>query len=339
MQATASSTSPTTAPQPAAPVNLRPMRLPDLLDSAFVLYRAHFKTLVAIAAVVDVPILIFSLLANVPTLLLLNRTASSVGSGSASSLTQLLTASNLSSGGIGFVAAIVGLWKYAALVIATGFIFVGARTNWKEAYKLALSRTLSLIGSNVLLFVLSLIIITPLFFVGVFLAAALVPSGPGSDPSAIVLILAVVVIIAPLAVGVAVALRWSFITHALLLEGLRARESFGRSWRLTNRSTLRLLGIFFMAGLLMYGLEMVPAVLVTIPALLAPEMIVLTTIVSSIATRALDLLLSPIPVAIATAVYFDLRVRREGYDLRRRADRILAESAVIETPPTPSIQS
>jgi hypothetical protein len=325
----------------AAPVELRPMRVPDLLDSAFVMYRAHFRTLIGIVAVVDIPLLVLSLVISVPSLLFLDRAAAGVEDPSA--FTSLLLGSNISSGGVGLVALVVGLARYAALVIASAFYYLGSAITIKEAYQRALNRALPLVGANLLLFIIGSVLLGMLFALGLIGAIAVVPITEfGPEPGALSIIFALAVLFVPVLLGLALTLRWFFVTHAVLLENAGVAASLRRSWQLTSGSTLRIVGLFILAALLLYALQVVPVTLfVVLPLLFAPERLILASIVNSVATQLLSLLLSPIPVAIITAAYFDLRIRREGFDLERRAMRLQADAdaraqaAHAEMPSTP----
>lgn len=305
-------------------VELRPLGIPDILDGAFVMYRRHFRTLFGITAALSIPLLILSLLASLPALLFFNQLASDAENLDA--ITPLLIGANLSSGGLGLVSVVVSVVQYAALVVATGFFAVGAPLGVRGAYRHALGRVLAILGANVLFFVIGAVIFGALFLAGVLASIAVLPVGDASNDSALPVLVAFVLVVAPALLGLALALRFAFVTHAIMLEASGPLRALRRSWGLTARSTLRVLAIFLIAGLLFAALQVVPLVLAVIPALLAPEMLVLSSIVNSVATQIVSLFLTPLPVAIATLTYFDLRVRREGYDLRRRAERMAAAS-------------
>lgn len=103
-------------------------------------------------------------------------------------------------------------------------------------------------------------------------------------------------------------------TPVVVLEALpSAFDSFGRSWELTRGAKLRVFGLVLVAWLIAYLLPWV--VLQVIGALVqevAPAAMLPWTVVSA----ALPIALAPIIPCILTLAYYDLRVKREGFDLQ-----------------------
>ena len=109
-------------------------------------------------------------------------------------------------------------------------------------------------------------------------------------------------------------------TPVVVLEALpSAFDSFGRSWELTRGAKLRMFGLVLVAWLIAYLLPWI--VLQVIGALIqevAPAAMVPWTAVSA----ALPIALAPIIPCILTLAYYDLRVKREGFDLQLLGEQL-----------------
>jgi hypothetical protein len=118
------------------------------------------------------------------------------------------------------------------------------------------------------------------------------------------------------------AVYWLFVPQVIVLEGVTAANSLGRSWRLVQGSFWRVFGygivVFIAYGVLQIGVTQAIGLALSPLGVAAP---VLGGLVSaSISTLALPFLLGAI-----TLLYYDLRIRKEGFDLEILA-RALAES-------------
>ncbi|MBA3658985.1 MAG: hypothetical protein H0W67_05250 [Gemmatimonadales bacterium] len=109
-----------------------------------------------------------------------------------------------------------------------------------------------------------------------------------------------------------------FATPALVLEpGLSPTEALGRSWTLTRGARRRVFGLLITAGILIY----IPLIaLGGIAALFLPssEAGLASSgalIVTLAVTGVLQMFLLPFFHCMLTVAYYDLRVRREGFDL------------------------
>lgn len=109
-------------------------------------------------------------------------------------------------------------------------------------------------------------------------------------------------------------------TPVVVLEALpSAFDSFGRSWELTRGAKLRVFGLVLVAWLIAYLLPWI--VLQVIGALIqeaAPAAMLPWTVVSA----ALPIALAPIIPCILTLAYYDLRVKREGFDLQLLGEQL-----------------
>jgi len=109
-------------------------------------------------------------------------------------------------------------------------------------------------------------------------------------------------------------------TPVVVLEELRSSfDAFGRSWELTRSFKLKVAGLFFVAVLLT---NFIPSfVFRGLGALFlqsVPPLGIALTAVGYVAPLAL----APVLAAVITLVYYDLRVRREAFDLQVLGQRL-----------------
>ncbi len=104
--------------------------------------------------------------------------------------------------------------------------------------------------------------------------------------------------------GIYLAIRWYFVTQAVVVEGARGTKALSRSGDLVRGNWWRVLGIVLVAGLIM----VVPALTIGLPLDLAAEsadraaLSLLGTIVS-------ETIVAPFNALVVTLLYFDLRAR------------------------------
>ncbi|HYV02763.1 MAG TPA: glycerophosphoryl diester phosphodiesterase membrane domain-containing protein, partial [Actinomycetota bacterium] len=119
--------------------------------------------------------------------------------------------------------------------------------------------------------------------------------------------------------GVIAAIRFTFGTTVVVIEGARGTKALRRSWRLAKGSFWRILGTLLLAAIL----AAVVTGIVTIPTTLIangtgspftvedasgwPIRAVGSTIASVIVT--------PFTALVRVLLYFDMRIRKEGFDI------------------------
>lgn len=129
--------------------------------------------------------------------------------------------------------------------------------------------------------------------------------GAGFLAGLVIMALCVTVIGIP--AGIYFAITWAFIWQAALLEGCGPRAALRRSSALVKESWWRVLGVMLLFGLIAGAIS---GVLGIIP--------VLGSIVGAI-------LSAPIAIIGSTLLYYDLRVRKEGYSLEVLAGELGVE--------------
>ena len=277
---------PAGTPPPAEPLlRLRPLGLGEILDDIFRVYRRHFGLLCGIAAVLSLPTF---------TVALLSRSADQYGFlltiiGSAASPQALAGTAPPEPPNL----ALVGL-LYLVIILAVPFT-MGAVT-W-AAIALLLGQPVSIRSA--------LLAVARRYWAlaGVALVFLLV------SPTVLCL---------PVLVWIFV--RWAVAVPAMLAEGIGPIRALERSWTLTRGSWWRLFGTLLIAYLLAYVVQSAIGLFAFPVALLVPFVpaVVRGAILLTITTAAQALVLPVVYLAVAL-LYFDLRVRREAFDLDQLA--------------------
>ncbi|MBI4322384.1 MAG: glycerophosphoryl diester phosphodiesterase membrane domain-containing protein [Chloroflexi bacterium] len=271
---------------------LRPMGAGDILDEAIRLYRHNFRTFVGIVAVLQVPILLLQMiqLAIVgPNILDFSR----LGRSSEPLPGSLIfgSVSSLALGGLSFLAF---LFIEAALAAAISERYLGRRITVGRAYRATISCFWRMLGT---------VLVTGL----------------------ILIFLAITIVFIPAAVFFGI--RWAFVVQAIAIERAGVRRALFRSSRLVKGSWWRVLAIVILAAILQLmvaGLpaSMIGAVLGGAAMLLSPGGLFAFSVVNTLVGSVFGILAAPLIPIIATLLYYDLRVRNEGFDLQVLAERL-----------------
>lgn len=288
---------------PTAPAALRPLRLGEILDAAIKLTIAHFATFLAVVVVATGPIyfvLITLVAVTLPEALRVDTTADEIPTPSGDELSVLI--------GVGVVGGIAFL---IASVIATGACFQVVDDAWRgrePEWKRALATMLRRLGSLLWLSLLIGVGIALAFTVPLAAGFALGPAGGGIG------LLLAMGLVAWLGV------RWAFSIPALIGEGLRGTAAMRRSWSLVGGRWWRTAGVLIVGIVLASVVSQLGSLVVGLPPslLFADNPAVLA--VSQFAGYLVGAVIStPAIAAVVVVTYFDLRVRKEGYDLELRA--------------------
>lgn len=304
---------------PPAGLRLRPLRVTELIDTVFSLYRQNFWLFLAVIALVQVP---YQVIAD-----LLGLTAPSrnlhPGAGKALTSAQLHT----------LLVALVGLLVIAAVLTVINIAvvvplqtaaftkavadrFLSIPTSAGDCYRFAVRRWGALIVLGLIYLALAVAALVVLGAVTTLLVLLL---GRGGG------VLAVLVALVGIVGAVMVYVRLVVATPSLVLEGLRPWEAIQRSWRLTSGHAGRVFGVLLSLVLveLLIGLALGILVGVGVSAVGGASSAA-GTVVGDVATLVVAVLVAPILASGLTLLYFDLRVRKEAFDLELLAQQISA---------------
>ena len=289
----------TTPRVPAPPLlRLRPLGLGELLDDVFRVYRRHFWLLVAIALIVSLPTLAFQFASGSATQFGFALTIlGNLGNPDGLVGTQPPGLPNLALLALGYVVLIVLIpFTLGAIPRAAVDIVLGNPVGVRSTLAGVARRYWALMGLALLY-----VLISPLLFC--------------------------------LPVFVWLFVRWVVAIPALLTEGVGPIRALDRSWVLTRAHWWRLFGILALIYLLTWVLSNALGVfalpLAIVVPFVAPEVrgaIILTveTLASAVVEPALYL--------CVTLLYFDLRIRREHFDLDELARQAVMPQPVAQQP-------
>jgi hypothetical protein len=260
---------------------LRPLGVGEILDVAIKAYSANARTLITIGAVVGIPFELLSGLIQLSTVSSADQ-ISGVFSFQAGATTIDYTRARVAGAVVtGLIGGIVTLVVTAATVKAVSDAYLGSVPNVRDSLRFAGRR----IGS--------------LFWLYLLLAIGLT--------------LGFVALVLP-AVWLYVA--WSLATPVLLVEGLGGTAALRRSFRLVRGRWWRVALTLVVARVLVGIVSgVVLAILLVVPHTIDSSSILLALIGSTIAGSVTVAVVQPVQSAIITILYFDLRVRKDGFDL------------------------
>src|SRR5205807_1779982 len=129
--------------------------------------------------------------------------------------------------------------------------------------------------------------------------------------------------------GVWLYVAWSVAVPVLLMEGTRGFRALGRSFKLVRRRWWPTAGILLLANLLATAVA-AGIGLVALPLLFAGrDNELVYDLANGVFGAAASVLTIPFVAAVVAVVYFDLRVRKEGFDLQLMAQRIGAPAGSV----------
>ncbi len=167
------------------------------------------------------------------------------------------------------------------------------------------------------------VLLTTLILTGVILAGGLVMAGAlfvvgPADPArgGAGVFLALVALVATVVIAATLAVRLSLGVQAVALEEAGAIRALARSWHLTSSNTWRTFGVIAIASIVTSILatalaQLLGAVTVDGHAADLGYAALAETVVSALAA----LLFAPVSPVVQCVLYYDLRVRRDAWDL------------------------
>jgi hypothetical protein len=119
--------------------------------------------------------------------------------------------------------------------------------------------------------------------------------------------------------AVVILVRWAFGPSVLVVEGHRGTKALGRSNRLARGSFWRIVGVYLLASILA---GIIAAVVSIIPAAIAEGLGSGGWFVVGAGNAAASIVTTPFTTMVIVLLYFDLRIRKEGFDLQVMAQEI-----------------
>lgn len=305
----------------AEAIELRPRSLPELLDASVRAYRDHFLHFLAVAALVNLPLSLLSVLA-----------ASALFSGQAPGLGGILNADDFDPAqviaavalalGTTLLAALANTFALGALLYSLQERLDGHRPGVGAAYRRSLGRVPALIGARLLYYVGAYLTFLPAGLA--FLGGGVLLANGGEGGAALGGIL--IVLGMGLGAGGAAAflwlwVRWRFHAQTSVLERANPIRALGRSQEVIAGSWWRTFFFLILKFMFVTAVSATPAALVSVPTMIFGGPLADTQFWVQVVTNSVNaltaILLLPLEVIAVTLLYYDYRVRREGLDLQR----------------------
>ncbi|OZU89434.1 hypothetical protein CIL03_06910 [Virgibacillus indicus] len=280
----------------------------EILDHTFQLLKSHFSTFFLIFLIILGPVFLLEAL-----FLLASGTSffRQVGSGSnwfeqiISGYDESLNNSMGSDFFIGFAMLVLTPIGYAAVLFAVVQVRNDEKFTAGTVIKRAFSRFWPLLGSSV---IIGAILIGLIIAVAFLIIIPGVITGLGDPLIGIILSIGLL-----LGIGLVVALlftRWCFYLSTVVFE--EGFPGFAESWRLTKKHTWRIFGLFLLIILIT---TIVGAAIEGVFTFILGNSVLYVIIVDLIA-----MLTSMITAVAYAVIYFDLKLRQDGDDLREMID-------------------
>jgi hypothetical protein len=268
----------------------------DILSETFAIYWRHFASFVALTAVIYVPIgfleLALTLVARESVWVTLSMTV---------------------------LDSVFSIFVYAAGIFAVGQHYLVNRVTVGESYTRALLRVVSLAVFAIALGILLSLVMSAVFTVSD--PALTVETQEAAEPE---ITASVLIALAVMFLALPVLLIYSIylvvIMPALIVEGRHARSALQRSIELTRNSKWRIFGHLVVYSLVTIGLLIALNTPLFIlgeasPAGETPSL--WTSLIGVVISRAGSILIAPVTFIATTLLYYDLRIRKENYDIPR----------------------
>jgi hypothetical protein len=266
-----------------ATYQLRQLSFGEILDGAFALYRRHFGVLVGIAVAC----------VGLPTVL--NMYLSMV------SLEFMGTGLLLTWSVVLVLYGIGGLVATGATIRAVSDAFLGIEPSLAHAFRFALRKIVKIFFAGLAKYA----VIGVAMISGGIVAAILMAVATDALVGGLLLM---VIALATLCAALLLSAGYSVVTQTVVLEPeTTAMLSLGRSWHLTDGFKVKAVALY-----------VVLAIILTLPYVAATALVLVyppSNIALTAGAAMLQLLLYPVLPCAFTLFYYDLRVRREAFDL------------------------
>jgi hypothetical protein len=295
---------------------LRPLSVGEKLDVAIKIYWRNALTLFRVVLVVVAPVQIVTalVLASLPE----GEALSQPNVGQTPTVDPTITASEIWAYVAGI--ALVVILSFIGSTLATAACFkavsdayLGGEPNWRTSLAFAGRRLHSVLWISTL---------GGLLAFGLIAAAGALTALLGAlDEMA--LWIGIPLLIAALVVATWMWIGWVVAVPAFLTEGTKGRRALGRSFGLVKGRWWRTLGLYFLANFLagIVG-NIIVGILTALQFTDVGESFAMQLMLGAIGQTVAAVITTPFIAAFIIVLYFDLRVRKEGFDLQLLAERV-----------------
>jgi hypothetical protein len=269
------------------------MGIGDILDETFRLYRENFMLFVATCAVLEVPmqIIIFLILRSAPV-----ATRPTPGQPLTLEQASALAASALAAIVIALAAQAI---TTAPLAVAISNRYLNRSVTVGDAYRATMNR------------------LGPLLLAIVWTGVRLILLG----------IACIVLVGIPFLIYFAVA--WSLLSQVVMLENVGGGSASGRSRELIRGYWWKTLGLLVVTWLLVAILIAIPAGIVGAILGSGAGSLAVRLLITGIVGLIIGVLVRPIMIAAMTLLFYDLKIRKEAFDLEAMVQQISAPTPTV----------
>ncbi len=270
-----------------------PMSVGGILDQTFRLYKQHFARFLAIVAIVQVPIGLIGLLLVAQAGML---DPEMVEAGGAAAEPEFPV-----SPGLAAIAAIFAVFLtvlgltlcHAALIKSISESYLGNEVSVGEAYGFILPKLLTIIWAG--------IVVGFVVMLGFFL------------------------LIVP---GIIFTVWYALTIQIVVIEGRGATDAMRRSKELTSGNRGKVLAVILLAALLEVIVSLAgDFILGFVAGMVLPDTESVLLIAQSVINIITGVLAAPISATAVILLYYDMRIRKEGFDLQMLAQTLGAEQS------------
>lgn len=292
---------------------LRPLGVGDIVDRTIGIYRASPGLFLVLAALPYIVLAIATIVlglafvrttpfTTLPTTIFDPSDPTSFTSITPGQLAGLVTFGVV----IGVVSLLVLSVQAAAIVDAMSKRYLGRPTTLAESLRAGLRASVRLILASIVAFVAFIVIVAV-----AIIALAIASAALGNPLPALIGGLAMVVLI------FYVVASWMPLPAVVTLEGRGPIDGLRRAWQLAGGARWRILGLLVLMSILQGILGLLFA-FVFLGTIVTEG--VTKTVLQEVANLAVNALWAPIQWGVFTLLYYDLRVRKEAFDLQLAAE-------------------
>lgn len=318
---------------------LKPMGLGDILDTVFRLYRNNFLTFIGVVALIQIPLILLQIAVNMGLSRGVARDFLLLQEALISFDPRFDSWADLPLGNLALyfmVTILVALFEgiiaqqiiNGALANAVSRRYLRQPVSITSAYGFGGSRIFSLIVAGLLISLIILtfsLIVAGIFGLGIVLVAGLTSTQGGGDTGAVLTtfvgflsFLAIFALIMLIIIGAAI--LFLFVTQAIVLEGHGPIAAMRRSLHLVRSSFWRVVGTVVAVYLMVQVIALIPttAAGLGIGAIFNDPIndFGIRQSLSMLVSYGTRMLVLPLLLIAYTVLYYDVRVRKEGFDIQ-----------------------
>ena len=266
----------------------------DILGDTFSIYWRHFRKFIVLVAVIQIPVAVVELL-----------------------LSLVAPNSDWALVGVSVIDAMASMLVYGAMIFAVGQHLLANDVSVERSYIRVVWRIVSVAIPALIVGAL----FAALVWQAVNIQGVVEPTTPETmeTEAALSAALGAGIVIATLAALLIFTIYLVAIMPAIIVEGYRSTSAFGRGAELLRGSKLRVLGHLLIYGFVVLGLFFALSIpsFVLGAAISGEAQSFFASAIGIVLNRIVSILIAPVTFIATTLLYYDIRIRKENYDMER----------------------